>query len=234
MARQTKQQRKESARQRDRLRILLDVVAQLDAKKFIAEQGVYVKFDEAVRTTTLRKGGDMQDALPKLISKAKPCRICAIGGCFLSMVNLFDKVNIKDVLANEIALSVSENRRDVRHDVDHKSIREKLGVYFGELELGVIEAAFEDKANFIGGESNHYAHFSEEQEEREAFEDARLLRALLDSIYSTGDRLRWIMNAAANLVHTGKAISVRGLKDQSLVSLGSDERFVAVKLENDL
>src|SRR5882724_1526908 len=230
MARETKQQRKESKLQRDRLRILLDVVSQLDEHKLIAEQGVYVKFSPKVSSRAINKRGDMQSNLNNLVSKRKPCRVCALGACFISAVTLFDKVQTQDILAEELLLKT--NTRDgIRHDVEEANMREKLLPYFNSLELGVIEALFEDKANFIGGETQDFPD-QDFEDERQAYDDAAILQQLLNATDSTADRLRWIMNAAANLVHTGKAINVRGFRDQVLVSLGSDDWFNSVRDSN--
>lgn len=233
MARETKEQRKESKLQRDRLRILLDVVSQLDEHKLIAEQGIYVKFNEKVPNSTINKRGDMQSNLKNLVSKARPCRVCALGACFISAVSLFDKVQTQDILAEELVLG-SRKRNEIRHDVEETNMREKLLPYFTLLELGTIEALFENKANFIGGETVDYPDDLDVEEERQAYDDAEILQQLLNAIYSTADRLRWIMNAAANLVHTGRAINVRGFRNQALVSLGSDERFGHVRDEHGL
>jgi len=232
MARETKEQRKESKLQRDRLRILLDVVSQLDAHKLIAEQGIYVKFNEKVPNSTINKRGDMQSNLKNLVSKTRPCRVCALGACFISAVSLFDKVQTQDILAEELVIG-SRTRTEIRHDIEEPNMREKLLPYFTSLELGTIEALFEDKAQFIGGETVDYPE-QDFADERDAYDDAQILQQVLNAAFTTADRLRWIMNAAANLVHTSRSIDVRGFKNQALVSLGSDGRFEHVRDDHGL
>lgn len=215
---------KEQKRAENRRRIALDVIAQLDAYRYIAEQRVYVKFDPLVSTGVLQSRGDMRSKLSRLVSSKKPCKVCGLGACFISAVRLFDKVALQDVISYGIA---NNGFRDERHDVEHLSMREKLLPYFTHEELGVIEAAFENKVSFIGGEwRGGESVTAAEEAAREEFRNAYLLREVI-SVGNAGTRLRFLMTAVANLAHT--VITVRGLKDQALVALGSNSRYQYVR-----
>jgi hypothetical protein len=98
-----------------RMRIARDVLAQLDAKKLIAERRTYVKPFENY------EGWDSDLALSEY---AKPCRVCALGSLLVC------KVEYK----NGFKLESLRTRR---------KITESLSDFFEQDQLNVIETAFE-------------------------------------------------------------------------------------------
>ncbi len=75
------------------------------------------------------EGKELQPLLPKLLNKkTKPCKVCALGACFISHVGLFDKFKLPMYSSTEIT---------------SEDFRPELRKYFGPRQLALIESAFE-------------------------------------------------------------------------------------------
>lgn len=210
--------RKEKARTKKRVAIAQDVIAQINGHLYTVRQMVYVQFAKTgLRDRSLiRKGGDLQKMLPKLVSKSKPCGVCGLGSMFISAVRLYDQVDMKDV----------RSVYSFPHDIQHEKLRKVLSKWFTLDELALIEACFERDPKFIGGENKPTEFLpSEEQRRRRELETAYKFRAFLAGLDST-HRLQFLMRAVAANAH--KEITLPVLRIYTLVEMGSHpDRFVA-------
>ena len=143
MATKTKTKKKRLTKIQMRVAIAKDVIAQINSKKLIPETGVWI-YDP--------KLGSIDDHIDNLIDKAmedekndtcrfepfnardftkkvNKCKVCALGSIFVSAVNLYDDVELKD---GEEAASVFETL-----DLS------PLSKYFSPTSLAFIECCFE-------------------------------------------------------------------------------------------
>lgn len=130
-----------------RVIIAKDVIKHVLSKKFIPSVGNYLRINlnntidysdqkhylllDTVQSEVL--GKELQEIIGK---KTTTCKVCALGSCFLSLVNLEDnyKLSIKKID------NLSENP-----DITQSEMHEKLGKYFDKRDLSLIEATFEYK-----------------------------------------------------------------------------------------
>lgn len=120
---------------KDALAIAKDVIAQLNAKKYIARSGVYLK------TAVTLKEGDLQKQLLAMGKKGKKCTVCAVGSMFCSKVRRDDQFALDEYQAGYTYIS-------------DDGMRELLESAFTYSELGEIEFLFE-RENMTGGEGDY-------------------------------------------------------------------------------
>jgi hypothetical protein len=144
----------QSTEQREqRLAIAHDVIAQIKAKHFVAVSMRYVNFIINEAHLKLKQKGDTSTAvmpLQEVVKNAKVCEVCALGGLFLSYVNLYNDVNaplaysLPDTRQGERAES-GENMTAMSPEGGLGSVARhpKLVELFGTPQLGLIETAFE-------------------------------------------------------------------------------------------
>jgi hypothetical protein len=127
----------ERSRRLKRIKVAKDVIAQVRAKKFVAEAGVYGLF-EGVESTPENK---QSSSLRRLAKKAKKCTVCALGSVFVSASRVLEDQKVSIYFYNE---------NEGESDVDAFSggdVHEALGDLFGHDQLGLIESAFEMSAH---------------------------------------------------------------------------------------
>lgn len=114
---------KKANKQRKRVMIAEDVLAQLRTKRFVAEQGTFVgDLGAFLEEDELNK--DL-----KTICRSEPqCNVCAIGGMFVSAVEFHNKLKVSDVSL----------------EFDYKEYSNYLSKWFEKDQLKLIEIAFED------------------------------------------------------------------------------------------
>lgn len=107
------------SRRKQRLAIAKDVLAQLKAKKYVAEPGTYIHVLEAL----FDSNGEQKDLQKVLLSTAAECNVCGLGAAFCSMARLGDEVTASDGEVENI----------------HKTLKS----IFSERQIALIEYAFE-------------------------------------------------------------------------------------------
>lgn len=114
--------------------IAKDVVAQIKAGKFTAQRGAYITFQENRKTGQCLEtfvGEELQKVLPKIVTKQKPCTVCAIGSVFMSAVFKFDKYRVSTcAFSNPTGIPTL----DMRH---------KVTEFFSLAEQAALEQSFE-------------------------------------------------------------------------------------------
>lgn len=111
--------------------IAKDVIAQINAKKFIAEQGVYLGGAIRDKTPSFLKAKNEDKELQDILLKQNPkCRVCALGSVFLSKIRLQDDFKLRALHINRQFISDADMRRN-------------LAKFFSAEELCEIEEAFE-------------------------------------------------------------------------------------------
>lgn len=104
-----------------RKRIAKDVLAQLNAKRFIAEQGVYVS-----------NMGPQPKNVNAKVQTPKQCNVCAIGSIFVSAVDRYNRLEVKD-------LGCYSGTTEPRP----ANLLKYLNKWWSEEEMRLIETAFE-------------------------------------------------------------------------------------------
>lgn len=102
-----------------RIIIAKDVIAQIEAGKYIPIKGSYFEAN-----CDLKEGDELQNILIKPKTK---CTVCELGGLFTSVIRINDNFKI----------------REDESDVELSDISKELTKYFSEKQLVLIETAFE-------------------------------------------------------------------------------------------
>jgi len=94
-----------------RVAIAKDVIKQIRAKFYKPESGTYFQIDlpdsYGIRVTDSIEKFDK--AMTSIKRKGGTCEVCAIGGCFASLVRLGDKINTEEVVSDHIESNDSIN-----------------------------------------------------------------------------------------------------------------------------
>lgn len=142
-----------------RVAIATDVILQLRAGKFDAQQGVYVSLDRELTKRELKK-----DASEVFTNKS--CTVCGIGGLFVSAVCNADNLPVSQIeLYNETEASV-----------EGESAYDYLVQFFDEEQLKAIETAFEQRDDF-GADDYEAMWFADDVED-----DNDRLRLIMENI----------------------------------------------------
>lgn len=159
--------KKLTKKQKMKIAIAADVIAQVKARRYVAETGLYIG-----GLDLSEEKGDLQCVIQKKVTRRNPCTVCGLGSAFISAVRLFNKFPI-----NSKTVDLSDG------GVEYRAMRGKLEKFFSGLELGVIEASFEvDEGHLNAGEVQN------------AFRNAPTYREFLYEM-NDEDRLVWIMQA---------------------------------------
>lgn len=114
-----------------RIAIAKDIIKQIKAKMIIPESGIYI---------VPRKNRFLEEdkQLDEYFSKT-PCGACALGACFIGIVDAGDKLKVSDILTLN-----DYSTRFTMSDLDMSSKwRDELRRIFSPLQLSMIESAFE-------------------------------------------------------------------------------------------
>lgn len=158
--------------EQQRIAIAEDVVAQVRAGVFIAEQGEY--FHPKGPRGVIKR-------FTTWVAKLKPCEVCGIGAACVSSVRLFDDWNGETHVG------------DVCHP---EPMREHLSRFFSDAQIGLIEVAFEGDGYFYAQATGRHRWARSEDEEQQVKyaqqwhyhceEPAHLLIAIFDNIARNG------------------------------------------------
>lgn len=159
--------KKLTKKQKMKIAIATDVIAQIKARRYVAMAGIYVG-----DLDLSEEKGDLQCVIKKKVTRRTPCTVCGLGSAFISAVRLYNKFPLNDKTVDPID-----------GDVDNGAMRAKLEKFFSWQELNVIEASFEvDSAHILGLETQEKSRSAQTYKE-----------FLLDM--SEENRLVWIMQA---------------------------------------
>jgi|GEM_PF-2108353 hypothetical protein len=152
-----------------RVIIAKDVLKQLDAGRYGASVGAYVRIPIYNNGFYADKADDIQSNF----NKVKTCSVCAIGSCLMSITHFKNKLKFRDVIFQSSL---------------HGEAKELMSKYFTPRQLSMIEIAFEKR--YSSGFSNYargaFGYIPSQDEI-----DASLLFG--SKIYSDTKRLRAIM-----------------------------------------
>lgn len=118
-----------------RVMIAMDVLAQLELKRFEAATGTYVSlfFKKPVTQETFHKM-----SASKVLDQAASCEACALGSCLLSLASRTNTLG-------GLKLCSSGGEHEIPSDLvrDSRDMRPELNKYFSPDQLDLIESAFE-------------------------------------------------------------------------------------------
>lgn len=116
---------KKATKQRKRVMIAKDVLAQLAANRFIAAQGTWIgTLDDAIMY------GDKDNDVQKIVCEQNQCEVCGIGAVFVSTVEFANRLK-----AGELNIHGESG--------DFGGYAEYLTQWFSMEQLRLIELAFE-------------------------------------------------------------------------------------------
>lgn len=118
-----------------RVAIAKDALKWLRSPNIKAKTGTYVEIIKGLEK--LQIGDQLDEKLPEI-----KCAVCAKGALFIAHVDMFDNCMIK----GEPKSLWSGARKPYRFEFsDEETISERLSKHFSQLQLDMIEAAFEKK-----------------------------------------------------------------------------------------
>lgn len=178
------EQYKKASKAEKRVILAKDALKQLNAEKFIATSGVYVRAGEELKAEIETKG--TQKAL--LARDVTPCRVCAKGALFLSRIRAG---NTCDLVID--GTDDGDYYTGVPVSADFDTLQRTLSNLFGEVHIDSIEDAFEagDWDNTYGGYGAYrrkigtYGLTTEEDGG-----DYLTLRSILENIIRNGGRFK--------------------------------------------
>jgi hypothetical protein len=103
--------------------IAKDALKQIEAKRYIAEHGVYLAVEEYEFPFSEVGSGELQPHVKKL----KKCKVCAVGALFLSAVRKYNAFDAKELRGNKWL----------------DSMKNKLREFFTRVEVSEMEEVFE-------------------------------------------------------------------------------------------
>lgn len=130
---------KKATKAQKRVMIAKDVLAQIKTKRYVAESGCWVQPNiKAAYEKNLKDEDSVQELFAK--KKIKSCNVCALGGLFMSCINLNNNTTIED-LKKEFYIG------DFVYD-DSK-ISNGLNRIFTQKQLILIESYFEGSQGYF-------------------------------------------------------------------------------------
>lgn len=113
-----------------RIAIAKDVIKWLKEDKLVPKAGAFY---------LILKDQKDRGKLDKILREQEDCQVCALGACFVGMVDLGDKLNFSDVFGSNFIVGTTNNI------VDEYQMRRWLEKVFSTSQLIMIEKAFEYK-----------------------------------------------------------------------------------------
>lgn len=151
---------KKATKAQKRVMIAQDVLAQIKTKRYFAESGCWVQPNiNAACEKNLKDEDSVQELFAK--KKIKSCNVCALGGLFMSCINLNNNTTIED-LKKEFYIG------DFVYD-DSK-ISNGLNRIFTQKQLILIESYFEGSEGYFKGDDEKTVIFLESYNDNERLE----------------------------------------------------------------
>ncbi len=133
-----------------RVFIARDVLAQLAAKKIVAETGTWVSAANSEQAVISEQAMAKDKELKEVFDSMKSCNACALGGLFVCAVKINDRLKISEMEHVKTGRSSDdEDGVDIpRNDSTFRAIylndiEKYLGRFFSKNQLKLIELAFE-------------------------------------------------------------------------------------------
>jgi hypothetical protein len=151
---------KKASKAQKRVMIAQDVLAQLKAKRYFAESGCWVQPNiKAACEKNLKDEDSVQELFAA--KKIESCNVCALGGLFMSCINLNNNTTVED-LKKEFYIG------DFVYD-DSK-ISNGLNRIFTQKQLILIESYFEGSQGYFKGDNEKTVVFLESYNDDERLE----------------------------------------------------------------
>ena len=143
-----------------RVAIARDIIAQVKAERYQAQTGTYFSLRPGEDDPLLY--GDVVGTLElqSLINQqGAKCTVCGLGACFASAVRLADNLKVEDehVSIMDWCAQPELEVETIEYQNGQKSFDQKLKKYFGHVQLGLIECAFERSTDFRRQSSGEWA-----------------------------------------------------------------------------
>ena len=132
---------KKATKAQKRVMIAQDVLAQLKAKRYVAESGCWVQanYNSAVPLADIKYKDSVQDLFAE--KTIESCNVCALGGLFMSCTNFNNNTLLEDLD------DVSE---DLGNLIDEEEkLSNKLNKIFSTSQLKLIEVYFEGNDGYF-------------------------------------------------------------------------------------
>ena len=129
-----------------RVLIAQDVVKQLDAEIIVSNPQSYLVLPRENDTgLTVDKDTQVQDILK---AQKKPCKVCALGACFVSMLQRYNDLTVSEIGISEWMQPVDDDLKHYSHVVDNlgnvnSNVMPYLERLFDKDQLLAIEVAYE-------------------------------------------------------------------------------------------
>lgn len=121
-------------KEQQRIAISKDVLKQLSIKTIKAKIGDYFEVYDIKEPIT--KVPEKMDDLLRIFKRTKnPCSVCAIGACFVGLVNMGNKIPVKGFLSTDKLEGWEIGNTDI--------MREALRKVFPSVQISLLEMAFE-------------------------------------------------------------------------------------------
>ena len=177
---------KKATKAEKRVMIAKDVLAQIKAKRYIAESGTWVDANWNIR------GGIDEihetDSVQKLFADRtiETCSVCALGGLFMSCTNLNNNTCVSDINYGGEGTEIGERIQD------GDTLSNGLNKIFSKKQLQLIEVYFEKgdgwfgeggyTGNYIGEDSRHVEYFNDAYPD----DDERLVEIMKNIVANDG------------------------------------------------
>lgn len=160
------------------VKVARDVLDQLRLKRYKAIQGFYVQIEGVNIEEPLENG---KESFKTFFKKQKQvsCNVCALGSCFVSLVNIKNECSMQDI-------AFSDTAQDLTFD--------RLEPLFGANNMNLMESAFECETMRNVNNEDWHEDFSDEMLEAASDwgqqwqdDNERLRQIMLNVIRNKGD-----------------------------------------------
>ena len=132
---------KKATKAQKRVMIAQDVLAQLKAKRYVAESGCWVQanYNSAVPLADIKYKDSVQDLFAE--KTIESCNVCALGGLFMSCTNFNNNTLLEDLddVSEDLGALVDEEEK----------LSNKLNKIFSTPQLKLIETYFEANGGYF-------------------------------------------------------------------------------------
>jgi hypothetical protein len=131
---------KKATKAQKRVMIAQDVLAQLKAKRYVAESGCWVQanYNSAVPLADIKYTDSVQELFVE--KKIESCNVCALGGLFMSCTNFNNNTLLEDL---DFASS------ELGDLIEEVKLSNKLNKIFSVKQLKLIEVYFEGNDGYF-------------------------------------------------------------------------------------
>lgn len=132
---------KKATKAQKRVMIAQDVLAQLKAKRYVAESGCWVQpnYNSTATWADIKYTDSVQELFVE--KKIESCNVCALGGLFMSCTNFNNNTLLEDLddVSEDLGALVEEEEK----------LSNKLNKIFSTSQLKLIETYFEANGGYF-------------------------------------------------------------------------------------